>query len=678
MKKKCVLFVFLGMLFSCIENSGYVVPDINCSESNLIQTHSIQQVKEMVGFGLREFNENMVISGFVVSSDETGNFYKSLYIQDAVENANSAIKIELDLADYYTKYPLGRKVFVQLQGLSISYVRGTIAIGKAIGGGLERIPNLSIKNHIFRSCDSENILAKKIDISSLKEAHVGMLLQFDNMQFKAYSAERTYANPEDTKSVELILEQFSENCTSIGTINLQTSGFSKFKSEKVSDKNGSITAILEKYYNSYHLRINEVSNLNFSENRCENNQSTKATISIKDLNDMYKGKIVEFGVGEVLIIEGYVISTDEEKNFENIIVIQDAIENPKDGVRLLIEKENHFESFSFGEKLFIKLNKLYLDKVDGKLTIGVFKDDSVDEIEENEIAEYIMQTDSIFPMVPKQLLLHELSENVNSMMLATVKNVQLSQSDLGKAFAYYSGQESANRTVESCGELEKVAVLTSGTSLFANKKFPGGNGSISGVLSNNTLGFELQMNYEKDVSFFDVYEECAVITPQILITEIADPENSVSSRFVELYNAGDTAIKLTGWKLNKYINGATTVSSNGLVLQGVVEPKEFYIIANFGFKEAFGLQANIESNYISGNGDDVYELLDETEKRQDVFGVIGEDGTGKNWEYTDGRAERNKNRTTPNKTFDFNEWNIDSKSNSDVKNAPKDFNPKKW
>ena len=52
-----------------------------------------------------------------------------------------------------------------------------------------------------------------------------------------------------------------------------------------------------------------------------------------------------------------------------------------------------------------------------------------------------------------------------------------------------------------------------------------------------------------------------VIIPKIMITEVADPINNVSARFVELFNAGDTEINLSGWKLNKYLNGSTNVSS---------------------------------------------------------------------------------------------------------------------
>lgn len=673
MKKYIVLFGFFLMLISCNEN--YTVPDINCSETDLVETHTIQQIKEMGGFGLKEFNDEMIISGYVVSSDEDGNIYKSLYLQDDFENPNSAIKIQIDLANSYTKYPLGRKIFVQLQGLSISYVRGTLAVGKAIGGSLERIPNLMIKEHFFRSCQTEVIQAKKMSISEINDAHVGMLLQFDDCQFQSSFLDRTYANLKDTKSVELTIEQFSDNCVSSGEIILLTSGFSSFKSEVIPSSKGSIVAVLDKYYNAYQLLISGSGNVNFENERCDFSNQLISNISITELNDLYKGELIEFGVNENLILEGYVISSDEERNIENTLILQDAIVNPKAGIQLLMDKERLFETFSFGEKIFVNLNKLYLDKVDGKLTLGVYKDNSVGEIEEEQLFEHLIKTDTVFEITPKEITINELSNEEASLILTKVNNVQLVKSDYGKAFAFYSGKESAKRIIETCGEVERISVVVNGESVFSNNKFPEGKGSITGILNRNNSSYEIQLNYEKDVLFADDYLECPTIVPQIIITEIADPENEVGARFVELFNAGEDSINLSGWKLNKYINGASDVSSSGLELNGIIKPKEFYIMANIGFKDIFGFEPNIESSYISGTGDDVYELSDSSGTMQDVFGVIGKDGTGENWEYTDGRAIRKTSVVFPNIIFEINEWEVFSKSNGSKKTAPEDFNP---
>lgn len=74
--------------------------------------------------------ENWVIRGKVISSDESGNVYKSLFIQDGeiAEGTRAAIELRL-FASNYVNYPEGSTVYVKLKGLSIGDYRGMISIG---------------------------------------------------------------------------------------------------------------------------------------------------------------------------------------------------------------------------------------------------------------------------------------------------------------------------------------------------------------------------------------------------------------------------------------------------------------------------------------------------------------------------------------------------------------------
>jgi hypothetical protein len=257
--------------------------------------------------------------------------------------------------------------------------------------------------------------------------------------------------------------------------------------------------------------------------------------------------------------------------------------------------------------------------------------------------------------------------------------VQLVENELGKAFAFFTGDDDGTRTLETCGESTKVSLYTNGDATFANELFPEGHGKIMGVLSDN-----LEIRALDDVQFTEAFELCPVIIPKIMITEVADPKNDVSARFVELYNAGDSEINLTGWKLNKYVNGSTSFSSSPIELDGIIIPiGGFVIIANTGYATIFNDTPTIESTYISGNGDDVYELVDNTGTTIDIFGVIGEDGNGTNWEYLDGRAVRNLAILEPNIIFTISEWTIYSDASNSLitnpnspQNAPNDFNPR--
>lgn len=678
-QKYLQLLILFGLFSACIKDQDFSTPTIECSEPEITVTNTIQQVKEMYRFGGATVIEtDVVIEGYVVSNDEAGNIYKTLSIQDKPENPTAAIKISIDKTDLYTKYNVGRKIYVKLKGLAVGYSYGSFQIGKANGKELVRIPLTEVNNFITRSCEVVEIVPKKVKISELNEDLLEMLIQIENIQFATNELGKSYGNLDNSTTVERVLESFNDNCNLLGSIKLRNSGFADFKNELLPEGKGTINVILSNYYDDYQLYIRTTDDVNLTDERCDYSNALLPTISINEVREMYSGSIVEFGVATKYVIEGYVVSSDEQGNFEHKLSIQDAVENPTAGIQLLIEKEMLFEHYNIGDKVFVTLNKLYMNENNNVLTIGFPKNDEIIEIDEEFIGEYIYNTGENFQIQPKEIVLSEINNPLLESTLVKVLNVQLVENELGSAFAYFAGSDDGVRTLETCNETNMLTVFTNGNATFANELFPEGKGSITGVLNSS-----LEIRVLEDVQFTGTYEICPVIIPNIMITEIADPKNSTKARFVELYNAGSTPINLTGWKLNKYLNGASSVSGTAIDLTGIRIPsKGFVIIANTGFATIFGITPTIETTYISGNGDDVYELVDNSGKTIDVFGVIGEDGNGTNWEYLDGSAIRNLDINNSNNSFDINEWIVSSNANNFLisypntpKNAPNDLSP---
>jgi hypothetical protein len=183
---------------------------------------------------------------------------------------------------------------------------------------------------------------------------------------------------------------------------------------------------------------------------------------------------------------------------------------------------------------------------------------------------------------------------------------------------------------------------------------------------------------------------------QVFITEIADPDNNLNARFIELYNAGPTAVDFTegnGWQIDKYTNASGTVSLT-LNLTGTIPAGGFYIIAYDivpgTFNSVYGFapdQLDAVTDGVTGsNGDDDLVLVDGTDAIVDFFGVPAVDNTGTCAEYEDGRAERSPSVTMGNPTFDESEWNVwaDSAASGctnftvQVQNAPASFDPGAW
>ena len=681
MKRAIILkIIVLGFFFSaCVKDSDFSTPSVECNEPEIIVTNTIQQVKEMYRYGGATVIETeVVIEGYVISSDESGNIYKVISIQDKPENPTSAIKIAINETDLYTKYNVGRKIFIKLKGLAVGYSFGSFQIGKAVGTELDRIPATEVNNYIVRSCEVAEIYPKVVKIEDLNESMLEMLIKIENVQFKENELGNTYGNLENSTTVDRGLESLNGDCVLKNKIILRNSGYSDFKNELLPEGKGSITAIFSNYYDDFQLYIRDTNDVNLNEERCNYSNALTPTITLQEVRALYKGTMFEFGVKTNYVVEGYVISSDQQGNFEHKFVIQNEVENATAGIQILIEDDAVFESFPLGAKILIKLNKLYMTEIEGVLSVGVPKGTKIIEIEEENIGEYIYNSGAISEIKPHEVTIKDILNKTYESTLVKVLNVQLVENELGSAYAYFSGYNNGIRTLETCNETSKLSVFTNGKAAFANELFPEGHGSIVGV-----LGSSLEIRTVEDIQFAEAYEVCQVIVPKIMITEVADPKNSVGARFVELYNAGETAINLTGWKLNKYINGAATVSNAPVLLNGVeVAAGGFVIIANTGYAAIFNESPTIESTYISGNGDDVYELVDNTGETIDIFGVIGEDGNGTNWEYLDGRAVRNLTIYNSNKIFTITEWTVYSDASNNLisnpnspKNAPLDYNP---
>jgi len=166
----------------------------------------------------------------------------------------------------------------------------------------------------------------------------------------------------------------------------------------------------------------------------------------------------------------------------------------------------------------------------------------------------------------------------------------------------------------------------------------------------------------------------------VLITEVLDGDLTGGlPKFVEITNTGISSVDLSGYSIGNYNNGSTTLGgSASTVLSGTLGPCESWIISYENsdspgvgtFYNVYGFDPDDFQLGAFTNGDDVIALFladgsgaggaatgDGSDATLvDVYGVIGVDGTGQVWEYTDSYARRNV--STANPTFDDSEWTI--------------------
>lgn len=675
-RKLTTVIILLSLILGC--ENDFSTPNVACSPPEIQANTTLKNVKDMYVFGGKTFEDELIVEGYVSSSDFSGNIYKTIFIQDQPEDPTTGIKVAIDQTFNHTKYPLGRKIYLNLKGLSIDYYFGSLQIGKFYDNDFQGIDRNQLSNHLIRTCENATIIPKKITLNSLDENDVGLLVEIRNAQFNEAENGQSYANLDNNDTVSRQIDQYDDDCGLLGSTELKNSGFADFKSRLLPTGSGSIVGLLDNYYDDFQLIIRDIEDVEMNNPRCGEASQLSPTITLKKVLESYQGEIYRFGVSEELIVEAFVISTDEYGNFQKRLIVQDATENPTAGIQILIDKENLFEDFSVGDRVLVKLNKLYMDEVEGRLSIG-FGGNELDDISEEEVYNHIINSKENFAITPLEITIDEVKSTENQQILLSVLDLQSIKGEENESFTVDSGNEDGVRTFETCGKPNRLPLFTSEDALFANDLIPTGSGKITGIFSGN----QLEIRNKDDLMFAGSYVACPELEFNIFFTEIADPKNSTSARFIELYNASNFSIELNNWKINKYLNDSNSPSGTGLDLSGHTIPQNgFLVIANTGFQAIFNTSPDIETSFISGNGDDSYELVDPQENKIDVYGVIGEDGSGKKWEYENGKAIRKPSISKPNSKFETSEWLIYTENNNMLtdfpdspQEAPDDFGP---
>ena len=238
-----------------------------------------------------------------------------------------------------------------------------------------------------------------------------------------------------------------------------------------------------------------------------------ANATIQDLKDYYNGSDT-MKIDTNLTIKVTVISSDKEGNIYKELIVQDRT----GGVAIQIDKKNMYETYPFGEVIFIKCKNLYLGKSGGIPALGSLYEEG-GEIQFGRIAddglieEHIFKTCNRIPINPETYTIPELKANdtlLNTLVL--IENVQFKRTVLGLKYADYDPYDpgSGERPIIDATITNEIILYNSGFSHFANLIIPEGNGSIVAIYGKYNSTFQLYINKVADVDFegerfFDPY-----------------------------------------------------------------------------------------------------------------------------------------------------------------------------
>jgi len=281
---KILLSIFLlsGIIItSCVKDEfdEPTIPNANSITSGLTPTagltisklKSIYDSLEVIDKEgeVRKFStkDNYVFEGTVISSDEEGNFYKEIYVQDST----GGLKISTDATNTFNDYKIGQTVHISLSGLTVHYKTGSnqssmleIGLGSfddKYGKKIGRIPASILKNYVKKNGAPKNVEALSINLLSSSDDNIGRLVKIENVELIPTEIDSTYAVYHQNTNRHLM------DCEG-NTILLRNSGYASFATLDLPQKKGTITAILTKYGTDFQLVIRDTTDLNFTEKRC--------------------------------------------------------------------------------------------------------------------------------------------------------------------------------------------------------------------------------------------------------------------------------------------------------------------------------------------------------------------------------------------------------------------------
>ena len=392
------------------------------------------------------------------------------------------------------------------------------------------------------------------------------------------------------------------------------------------------------------------------------------------------------------IIEGYVCSSDQGGNFFKSISIQTM--DGSLGFSVPIDQTDLYTIYNPGRKVYIKLLGSYTEIDNDALEIGDlfidnFQNETVGRIAYPAYENIVLKSCEV---VDEDLLVKRIAiNNISDVYINTLvefSGVQFVEEALGNTL-YDSDNDLGGSATNHLIQDDSGATLIFRTSAFADFapfSVPEGNGTIRGVITKFDGKYQLFPR-----TFFDVnldnerVDFQSSIKNNLFFTEIADPNNNADARFLEIYNGEDVAINLNGWTVRRYTNDNSSVSSSINLAGSTINAGQAFVIAVNGaeFETVFGFVPDLvgaTNGPADSNGDDNLELVDPFGNVVDIFGVIGEDGSGTNHEFEDGRALRNFSISKGNPIYTFSEWQIwndtgDAGTINEPQDAPGNFTP---
>lgn len=361
-----LIIALLAIIVSC--NKKFDEPPIN-ADPDIPVTLSIKDLKsryQAPGM-FQRITDEQTISGVVVADDRSGNFFKQIVIQDET----GGVTLSLDMNSLYSRFPVGRKVFVKLKGLMLGDYGGTIQIGldstRSSDGrflNLVRIPQPQIDGFLIPGSYGNVITPKIVKPSdftgSLLDPLLNTLIQINNAEFRDADLVKTYANAA-SPTTESARNFTIKPCDDNKSIVLRNSSYATFAGLTVPQGNGALVGISSVFNGTVQIAIRDTFDVQFKGQRCSGQTPVTTNKTIAEVLAYAKG---DSTIPAGTWIEGVIVSDTKNEAAGNYR-LQDATA----GIQLRFTTAGN-PAAAMGDKYSVYVGGLKLSQFNGGLQVN--------------------------------------------------------------------------------------------------------------------------------------------------------------------------------------------------------------------------------------------------------------------------------------------------------------------
>ncbi|MCW5907259.1 MAG: hypothetical protein KIS94_05330 [Chitinophagales bacterium] len=434
----------LTLSFSSCLKENYDAPPTGGKDPNIEVNMTIEALKAMYNGTAFQITDDFVIKGLVVADDKSGNFYKTIVIEDST----AGISVRLDNTSLYTDYPIGRRIFIKCKGLWVGAYANLIQLGGSINtdGNLDAIPSTLFDKHILKGVYGLPVIPHPVSIAQLNNTYQNKLIELNDVEFNLSDAGKPYADAANKQSLNRTIKDCSGK-----TIIVRTSGYASFASQLTPSGNGKLLAVYTVYNSTAQLVLRSPADLKMDTTRCGGGVVVSGN-GIMGIRTLWAGSDVTIPSGKT--ITGIVISDKDNANTDpKNLIIQDST-----GGIVVRFTANH--TYALGDEVTVDVSGQQLTSYNGL-------------IEVNNVPSSAASKTGTGTVTPRVATIAQVQANADAWesTLITIQNATITGTG-----STYSGTKTLN---DGTGTLSHY---TRSQATFSATALPSGNKSFTGVL----------------------------------------------------------------------------------------------------------------------------------------------------------------------------------------------------